>query len=144
MESHARALTVVACLWLCVVARYNWTAGWVAKPKEYKWTEQPINLGYILDLLNRVHAHEIMVDGAFNGDPHPGNIMLMPDGRVGLIHYGQVKRIPLKARLDIARLVVALARGTKDDVIDCYTKHLNVRTKCVAPHGWLQPRRGGS
>ncbi len=27
---------------------------------------------------------------AFNGDPHPGNILLCPDGRVGLIDYGQV------------------------------------------------------
>lgn len=30
------------------------------------------------------------MDGAFNGDPHPGNILLMPDGKLGLIDYGQV------------------------------------------------------
>lgn len=29
------------------------------------------------------------MDGAFNGDPHPGNILLTPDGKLGLIDYGQ-------------------------------------------------------
>ena len=31
--------------------------------------------------------------GVFNGDPHPGNILLMPDGRLGLIDFGQVREI---------------------------------------------------
>lgn len=40
--------------------------------------------------IERVHGHQIFVDGAFNGDPHPGNILLTPDGKLGLIDYGQV------------------------------------------------------
>ncbi len=52
--------------------------------------QAPVNLGHVIDVINRVHAHEILVNGCFNGDPHPGNILLCPDGRVGLIDYGQV------------------------------------------------------
>lgn len=44
-----------------------------------------------METLLAVHGHEILVDGIFNGDPHPGNILLMPDGRLGLIDFGQVK-----------------------------------------------------
>ena len=40
-----------------------------------------------------VHAYEIFNNGVFNGDPHPGNILLMDDGRLGLIDYGQVRTI---------------------------------------------------
>lgn len=109
-------------------ALYNWTVGWVAPNLEYQWSTLPINLGEILDLLNKVHAHEIFVDGAFNGDPHPGNILLCPDGRLGLIDYGQVKRITMEQRMQYARLIVALARGTRDDVIDRYID-LGVKTK---------------
>jgi hypothetical protein len=69
---------------------YNWTVGLVATRKPYVWSETPINLGHVIDVINRVHAHEILVNGVFNGDPHPGNILLCPDGRVGLIDYGQV------------------------------------------------------
>jgi hypothetical protein len=28
---------------------------------------------------------QIFIDGAFNGDPHPGNILLLDDGRIGLL-----------------------------------------------------------
>lgn len=38
-----------------------------------------------------MHGHQIFVDGAFNGDPHPGNILLTPDGKLGLIDYGQAR-----------------------------------------------------
>lgn len=37
-----------------------------------------------------VHAYELLMCGCFNGDPHPGNILMLPDGRLGLIDYGQV------------------------------------------------------
>jgi aarF domain-containing kinase len=33
---------------------------------------------------------QILVDGLFNGDPHPGNFLVTPDGGVGLIDLGQV------------------------------------------------------
>jgi len=109
-------------------ALFNATVGWFGPTKEYKWSEQPINLGEVLDVLNRVHAHEIFIDGAFNGDPHPGNILLMPDGRIGLIDYGQVKRLPMEVRIQYAKLIVALAKGDKDDVVDQYIA-TGVRTK---------------
>src|SRR3954447_17235540 len=32
--------------------------------------------------------------GRFSGDPHPGNYMLMPDGRVVFMDFGMTKRIP--------------------------------------------------
>jgi hypothetical protein len=97
---------------LFLLGRYNWTVGWVAKPKPYQWSEvravqwraqrlprwgchralpfphasfpctspssthpccavapqAPVNLGHVIDVINRVHAHEILVNGCFNGD----------------------------------------------------------------------------
>lgn len=55
-----------------------------------------------------MHADEVLRDGVFNGDPHPGNILLLDDGRLGLIDYGQVKTLPEQTRLSLARLFVAL------------------------------------
>lgn len=82
---------------------YNWSLGLLRFPAlEYQWQEPLINLGevvssllflltsQIIELLHHVHAHEIFLNGEFNGDPHPGNILLLNDGRVGLIDYGQV------------------------------------------------------
>ena len=59
--------------------------------------------------LFEVHGHQLLLDGFFNGDPHPGNIMLCDDGRLGLIDWGQVKQLGLDERIRLARLLIALA-----------------------------------
>jgi aarF domain-containing kinase len=48
-------------------------------------SERPINIRWVLKLVSDVHAYQVFHEGRFNGDPHPGNIMLMDDGRIGLI-----------------------------------------------------------
>lgn len=47
-------------------------------------------------------------------DPHPGNILLTPDGRLGLIDYGQIKVLGRRQRRTLARLIIALADGDED------------------------------
>jgi hypothetical protein len=46
-----------------------------------------------LATLVKVKGYEIFRVGVFNADPHPGNVLLMPCGRVGLIDYGQVSEL---------------------------------------------------
>jgi aarF domain-containing kinase len=108
---------------------YNWTVGLVGGQIEYKWTTKPINLGSILQTLSEVHAYQIFNDGVFNGDPHPGNILLFPDGRLGLIDYGQVKRWTLEQRLAYAELIVALAKDDKDEIVRAFQQELKFETQ---------------
>jgi len=49
-------------------------------------------------------------------DPHPGNILLVDDGRLGLIDYGQVKHLTVKERVNYAQLIVALANDDEVEV----------------------------
>jgi predicted unusual protein kinase regulating ubiquinone biosynthesis (AarF/ABC1/UbiB family) len=46
--------------------------------------------------------------GVFNGDPHAGNILLLPDGRLGLIDYGQVKYLTEKERLHLCKVMLCM------------------------------------
>jgi len=76
----------------------------------------PLNHARLVDDLLDVHGHQILVDGLFNGDPHPGNVLLSapPGGRaptLALVDYGCVKALAPDDRLRLARLVVALARA---------------------------------
>ena len=64
-----------------------------------------------MDTLLEVHGHEVFLTDRFNADPHPGNIVVMADGRLGLIDYGQCKELSLDSRRLIAKLVVAIADG---------------------------------
>ena len=38
--------------------------------------------------LVRAYLHQIIIDGFFHADPHPGNVFLTDDGRVALLDLG--------------------------------------------------------
>ncbi|KAL2629290.1 hypothetical protein R1flu_013976 [Riccia fluitans] len=91
---------------------HAFTLGLISLPKApYFHIFIPLNTAKIMDTLVRVHGHQLLVDGFFNADPHTGNFLLCPDERIGLIDFGQVKRLSREQRLDMVKLVAALYRG---------------------------------
>lgn len=86
-----RAITAMDIVKNTPKVLHNWTVGWVTgNQRDLVWTEHPINLAEVMDTLLKVHGHQVFVDGCFNADPHPGNILLLNDGRLGLVDFGQV------------------------------------------------------
>jgi len=61
--------------------------------------------------LHRAWSAQVFRDGEFHADPHPGNLVLMPDGRVGLLDWGQTKALPEDKVAAAATCVVAMAEG---------------------------------
>ena len=95
------------------VALYNGSIGRVAKESRKKY-QQPlpmINIEATVRTLCAVLGHQVLRDGLFSSDPHPGNVMLLHDGRIGLIDFGQAKYLTKQQRLLVARTVVAVASG---------------------------------
>lgn len=74
----------------------------------------PLNSAYIMDTLLKVHGHQLLVNGVFNADTHPGNFLLMDNGCIGMIDYGQVKRLTDQERILMCRMVHALATEDRD------------------------------
>ncbi|MGW6394723.1 isocitrate lyase/phosphoenolpyruvate mutase family protein [Streptomyces sp. NPDC055103] len=54
---------------------------------------------------------QIMLDGVFHADPHPGNILLQPDGTAALLDFGSVGRIDARLREAMGGLFLAVDRG---------------------------------
>jgi len=50
----------------------------------------------------------------FNADPHGGNFLLHPDGRIGMIDYGATKKLTRNERLTACLLWAALYRSDED------------------------------
>ena len=47
--------------------------------------------------------------GQFSGDPHPGNSMLLDDGRMAFLDFGLFKRMPpgaVELEIDVARAII--------------------------------------
>ena len=47
----------------------------------------------LVDRLARLWMEMIFAHGVFHGDPHPANIIVTPDGRLGLVDFGIIGRI---------------------------------------------------
>ncbi|MFG1646248.1 ABC1 kinase family protein [Amycolatopsis sp. NPDC049252] len=61
--------------------------------------------------LLRCLLDQVMIGGVFHADPHPGNLMLLADGRLGLLDFGSVGRLDSGLRGGLQNLVLALDRG---------------------------------
>jgi ubiquinone biosynthesis protein len=54
---------------------------------------------------------QIVMDGVFHADPHPGNVLVLRDGRLGLLDFGSVGRLDASLRAALQRLLLAMDRG---------------------------------
>lgn len=61
---------------------------------------------------------EVLIDGFFHADPHPGNLIIMPGGVIGVIDFGVVGRLNDRERVDLARLFMAVVQLDINGVID--------------------------
>ncbi len=68
--------------------------------------------------LFRAYLKQILVDGFFHADPHPGNIFLTDDHRVALIDLGLVARVAPRMQQYLLQLVLAISEGRGDETAD--------------------------
>jgi ubiquinone biosynthesis protein len=66
--------------------------------------------------LFQAYLDQILVHGFFHADPHPGNVLLTPDGRLGLIDVGMVARVTPELRDRLVRLLLALGERRGEEV----------------------------
>ena len=77
-----------------------------------------------------VHGHQIFNLGLFNADPHPGNILIdVKQKQIGLIDYGQVKRLTAEEQVKVARLILSVANNEPDENIARAFRDMNIITK---------------
>ena len=59
------------------------------------------------DLLGTV-LHQVLRDGVFHADLHAGNLMVWPNGRVGLLDFGSAGRLDAGSRAQLVQLLWAV------------------------------------
>ncbi|MBS3783195.1 MAG: AarF/ABC1/UbiB kinase family protein [Anaerolineae bacterium] len=70
-----------------------------------------------------VHAaemvlQEVLEDGFFHADPHPGNFLVMPDEVIGAMDFGMVGQLSQRTRSDLTRLYIAVIQMDEQSVVD--------------------------
>jgi ubiquinone biosynthesis protein len=61
--------------------------------------------------LLRSMVYQITEGGVFHADPHPGNVLLLTDGRLALLDFGSVGRLDAQQRSALLNLLLAVGRG---------------------------------
>lgn len=60
---------------------------------------------------------QIFIEGFFHADPHPGNLLMMKDGRVAFLDFGMVGHLNEDMKSPLASLIIALMRHNTDSMM---------------------------
>jgi ubiquinone biosynthesis protein len=66
----------------------------------------------------RMYLQMIFRDGFYHADPHPGNLMLLPGGVVGVLDCGMVGRLDKELEEEIGEMLMAVVRHDSADLGD--------------------------
>jgi ubiquinone biosynthesis protein len=66
----------------------------------------------------RAYMKQILVDGIFHADPHPGNVLLTHDGKVALIDLGMVGHLGPGMQQQMLKLLLAISEGRSDEAAE--------------------------
>jgi len=70
--------------------------------------------GLARELFN-AYLHQVLVDGCFHADPHPGNLLLTHDKRMALMDFGMVTRVAPQMQQRLLKLLLAIADGLGEE-----------------------------
>ena len=76
----------------------------------------------LAEALCHAYLKQILVDGFFHADPHPGNVLVTDDGRLALIDLGMVAQIAPAMQEELLKLVLAVSEGRGDDAAELVLK----------------------
>ncbi|MHB1325002.1 MAG: ABC1 kinase family protein [Thermoleophilia bacterium] len=73
-----------------------------------------------INTLVRLMLQTIFEEGIFHADPHPGNVFVLPDGRLSLLDFGNTGELDEPTRESLARLLQAIVKGDGRAATEAY------------------------
>lgn len=72
----------------------------------------------LADELFRAYLKQVLVEGMFHADPHPGNIFLTDDRKIALLDLGMVGRTTPGMQEQLLKLLLALSEGDSEIALE--------------------------
>ena len=72
--------------------------------------------------LTRAILQQIFNHGFFHGDPHPGNIFVLPDETIAFVDFGMVGRLTPEMKYHVSSFIIALMQQSTDGVIKALSR----------------------
>jgi ubiquinone biosynthesis protein len=82
--------------------------------------QHPEEMPRLIKTLVRLTLQTIFEEGLFHADPHPGNVLVMPDGRLSLLDFGMTGELDEPMRDSLTLLMEAVVKGDARAVTEAY------------------------
>ena len=92
-----------------------------------KVTESKESNPDLADALFSAYLQQILIDGLFHADPHPGNVAITRDGRLALLDLGMVGRLSPQMQEELLKLMLAAADGEPREAADVIIRFSEAR-----------------
>jgi predicted unusual protein kinase regulating ubiquinone biosynthesis (AarF/ABC1/UbiB family) len=76
-----------------------------------------LNGQLLAEELFKAYLKQVLVDGFFHADPHPGNIFLTSDGRLALLDLGMTGHLNQGLRQNLLQLLMAMSEANGDQAV---------------------------
>ncbi len=77
-----------------------------------------LNGARLAEELFRAYLQQILIDGFYHADPHPGNVFLTDEGRIALVDLGMVARLSDGMQRNLLRLLLAVGEGRSEEAVE--------------------------
>ena len=84
--------------------------------------EKGFDRGQLAEALVALFYAQVLDDGYFHADPHPGNVFVLEDGRIGLVDFGMVGRISDDMLRHIGTWLGAVLARDVDTIVRSYIR----------------------
>lgn len=93
----------------------------------------------LVEEITRAYAHQIYVDGFFNGDPHPGNFLVSkePPHHPILLDFGLTKLLSSSVKHALAKMFLASAEGDHVALLSAFAE-MGLRLRLDMPEQAMQ------
>ena len=72
----------------------------------------------LADTLVHAYLKQIVIDGVFHADPHPGNVFVTDEGLLALIDLGQIGRLSPQMQDRLLKLLLAISEGRGEEAAE--------------------------
>ncbi|MBF2051459.1 MAG: ABC1 kinase family protein [Leptolyngbya sp. IPPAS B-1204] len=101
------------------------TMEWITGTKLTQLQEiraQGIDAGYLVDVGVQCSLRQLLEHGFFHADPHPGNLLATPDGKLAYLDFGMMSEVKPYQRYGLIEAVVHLVNRDFDSLAQDYVK----------------------
>ncbi len=79
--------------------------------------QSKINRSRLAEELFRAYLKQILLDGFFHADPHPGNVLLTHNGKLALLDIGMVAHVGDELQDALLKILIGISEGDGEKVV---------------------------